>query len=130
MTDKQPAQITPEEFDRMTDTEIVSARRAGQLDGLTGHVHQLSHADIAAMDAEAVTAAYQRGATATLTGARPPRPNPAQGGNAQHGPDPLVQLDVADLAAMSPEEVVKATKDGRLSNVLGSAPRPSIDHTN
>ena len=127
MTTQQPDQITHEQFSTMSDAEILRARRLGLLDGLTGTPAQLTQADLEAMSAEQIAAAHARGATAVLTGARPPRPNPAQRGTGPHGPDPLVQLDKDDLVSMSPDEIVAATKDGRLGNLLGMSPRPSID---
>lgn len=119
-------QITPEEFDRMSDDQITRARRLGQLDGITGVRTQLSHADLAAMSAEQITEAHARGACANLTGARIPKVNPGQGGTAPHGTLPLVQADREALKAMSAEEIVEANRRGEFSNLLGSAPKPSI----
>ena len=111
---------------------------------MTQYIQQLDNAALKRMSPEAIVEAKARGecaellgtpvpvdfaATASESGPRPPRENPAQGGNAPHGADPLVQLDVSDLGALSAEEIVAASQDGRLDNLLGKPPRPVIDHS-
>jgi len=108
---------------------------------MTQFINQRTLTDLKTMSPEAIAEAVAAGQCAELMGAaapidiqatagesepRMPAPNPGQAGAAPHAPVPAVQLDQEDLKTMSPEAIVEATRRGEFSNVLGSAPKPSI----
>lgn len=79
----------------------------------------LDPTDVAGLTAamqEAVTANPRLGAAPAT---RTPAPNPAQGSSAS-GPSGTPQLSKEQLATMSPADIDKAFREGRLADVLGS----------
>ena len=92
--------------------EALRLRVAAEL-GLPGDLHEFLTGD----DEESVRAKAQKlmAATAAATGPRSPAPDPTQGAKQGAGKD---QLTRADMARMTPQEIVAAQEAGRSDDLM------------